>query len=256
MKPSGGPPVSYQTSSYGDKYLGESAPSAEYQPVPIYQAGPPGSPQWAQTGYNTLKHPVNGVPQENDAASGVSSFEVFQDTHISLSDLGAGADVPSEVDTSSPVESTEVDAEEVPQNGPLSEVLEGSSASGSPFGTNSDPALNSLQPVGAGDVSDASPSPSSELATTSSPASDDDDDDYDLSPFGILDSIASVFSYFTFENPLHYGFFSLAAAPFTALAAGVLGIVTFLFPWALPSPLSRANDNAFRYWPNVEEIDR
>ncbi|KAK0163453.1 hypothetical protein PV327_007132 [Microctonus hyperodae] len=91
---------------------------------------------------------------------------------------------------------------------------------------------------------------------------DDGDDDYDygddfeLSPGGIMEGISSVFTYFTFLNPLNYGIFSLAAAPFAALTAGIFGVAAIFFPWAFTSGLdfARANKNTLCFRPNLEQV--
>lgn len=88
---------------------------------------------------------------------------------------------------------------------------------------------------------------------------DDDDDDFDITPGGLLQSMTSVFTYFTFLNPLGYSFFSLAAAPFAAMAAGVLGVAAFIFPWAFPNAFDfgRAADKVtIRFRPSLEEFVR
>ncbi|XP_032682932.1 uncharacterized protein LOC116849670 [Odontomachus brunneus] len=88
---------------------------------------------------------------------------------------------------------------------------------------------------------------------------DDDDDDFDMTPGGLMQSMTSVFTYFTFLNPLGYSFFSLAAAPFAAMAAGVLGVAAFIFPWAFPSAFDfgRAADKVtVRFRPSLEEFVR
>ncbi|XP_076237914.1 uncharacterized protein LOC143181415 [Calliopsis andreniformis] len=246
--------------TYEDKYVGQGeVQSPEYQSVPIYEPSSPGSTQWVQNDYGPSKVP-GGNSQQNDVSSDVSNVEVFQGTQISLSNQDAENDVSS-VDDSTPVEAAVSEDEEFLGDNAESVSQEGSAAE-SGFDSANDSGLNSVAQPAAADVSElgppsASPSPAA-LASSPAPASDDDDDDFDLTPFSIMESIASVFTYFTFVNPLHYGFFSLAAAPFTALAAGVLGIVAFLFPWAFPSSLTlrRANDNDFDYWHNVEEIVR
>ncbi|XP_020281202.1 uncharacterized protein LOC109853462 [Pseudomyrmex gracilis] len=115
------------------------------------------------------------------------------------------------------------------------------------------PALPSL-PSRPGAAPGSSSSGSSSLSDD-----DDDEDDFDMSPGGVLESIASIFTYFSFMNPLGYSFFSLAAAPFAAMAAGVLGVAAVAFPWALPSVLDfgRAADTVtIRFRPNLEEFVR
>ena len=75
-------------------------------------------------------------------------------------------------------------------------------------------------------------------------AGDDDDDDEDLldalSPVNLLESISSVFTYFSVLNPINYGIFGMAVAPFVAFAAGLLGVAAFLFPWAFPGGVDLA----------------
>nr|XP_031841636.1 uncharacterized protein LOC116430968 [Nomia melanderi] len=193
--------------------------------------------------YGPLKDPVASGSQDNVD----SNVQVFQGTHISIS--GSGNDGTSEINEFSDAPSSANDAP----------AVEGVNQA------DNDPNVNSVVRPDADVVSDEAfvpslGSPSSELVASPAPAAvandDDDDDEYDLSPSGIVESIASVFAYFTFINPLHYGFFSIAAAPFTALAAGILGTVTFLFPWLFPSSFgfSRANNDAIGFWSSVEEI--
>lgn len=262
-------PGSYEI--YGDKYAGVSQDAfldpGLGQAVPIYQSSSSGPSVWPQGGYySPPKNPQGDVPLETDVPSGLSNFEVFQGTHISVSGSNSQIDPSTEVEASPPVDYSlmEVDETDLPGNSAVTEE-DSSALAAASDPANDDPGLNSLvQSPGDPNASptSASPSHSAGLAATSSsqaPSTDDEDDEYDLSPAGIMDSLASVFTYFTFVNPLHYGFFSLAAAPFTALAAGVLGIFTFLFPWVFPSSfnLGRANDDAAgSYWPNLEEIAR
>jgi hypothetical protein len=101
------------------------------------------------------------------------------------------------------------------------------------------------------------------LSPTDSITADDDDDELldALSPVGLLESISSVFTYLTVLNPINYGIFSVAVAPFIAFAAGILGVAAFLFPWAFPSNLdfSRAwNDKSgkinIRFNTNLRDI--
>ncbi|OAD52594.1 hypothetical protein WN48_00754 [Eufriesea mexicana] len=235
-------PEDYQTYGEVDKYAPGSQVSSgtNYQPTPVYQYNPPGSPQWPQGGYyDSQVDPEDQSLYQND----VSNLEVIQDTQISISS--------SSEEVSSPVESSLTELEE-------------------PDSLGHSPGVNSLvrpavAPAGSASGSPgSSPVPPAGLVVGSSPPTrpiddDDDDDDFDLSPTGIMDSITSVFTYFTFINPLHYGFFSVAAAPFTALAAGVLGIVTFIYPWLFPSSFgfSRASSNAGdSIWSNLEEVVR
>ncbi|XP_018393417.1 PREDICTED: uncharacterized protein LOC108772394 [Cyphomyrmex costatus] len=94
-----------------------------------------------------------------------------------------------------------------------------------------------------------------------SPDDDDDDDfdfDFDMSPSDVLQYMAKAFTYFSFLNPLGYGVFSLTSAPFVAMAAGVLGIAAFIFPWALPSvfDFGRSADKTVDFAPNLEDFVR
>lgn len=72
------------------------------------------------------------------------------------------------------------------------------------------------------------------------PAVEDNDDDElieALSPVSLLDSITSVFNYVSELNPINYGMFGMAVAPFVAFAVGIVGVAAFLFPWAFPGSL-------------------
>lgn len=93
------------------------------------------------------------------------------------------------------------------------------------------------------------------------PDDDDDDDDdfdfdFDMSPGDVLQYMAKAFTYFSFLNPLGYGVVSLTSAPFVAMAAGILGIAAFIFPWALPSAFEfgRSADKTIGFTPNLEEF--
>ncbi|KYN15090.1 hypothetical protein ALC57_12632, partial [Trachymyrmex cornetzi] len=95
------------------------------------------------------------------------------------------------------------------------------------------------------------------------PDGDDDDDDdfdfdFDMSPGDVLQYMAKAFTYFSFLNPLGYGVVSLTSAPFVAMAAGILGIAAFIFPWALPSAFEfgRSADKTIGFTPNLEEFVR
>lgn len=102
----------------------------------------------------------------------------------------------------------------------------------------------------------ASSSPSSPSPVSQN---DDDDDDFDLSPGGILQSVTSVFTYLAFLDPLSYSVFSLAAAPFAAMAAGVLGIAAFMFPSAFSGVLDfgrASNQPTIVLRPHIDEFAR
>ena len=235
----------YQVYGELDKYGSQIDPGLNYQSVPIHQPVFPDS-QWPQNFYDSQKDPQSQNLQPND----VSNVEIVQGTHISISS-------PAEV--SPPLES--------PLTGDSNDNSDSSAVVGSEVGqANDSPGGSSLvrpavAPAASNPASSAStnvsPAGLGAVSTTSTRPTQNDDDDFDLSPSGIMDSIASVFTYFTFVNPLHYGFFSLAAAPFTALAAGVLGIVTFIYPWLFPSSFgfSRANgNNGDSFWYNLDEV--
>ncbi|XP_043285635.1 uncharacterized protein [Venturia canescens] len=134
----------------------------------------------------------------------------------------------------------------------------GDSSAGGPF-----PALA----AGAGPLSGAAGGGGSAAAVGNSPGStalapvgnddDDDDDDFDMSPSGLVDSVGSIFTYFSFLNPFNYGLFSIAAAPFAAAAAGLIGVAAIFFPWALPGVLDfgRAADQVtIRFRPSLEQV--
>ncbi|XP_015436056.1 PREDICTED: mucin-5AC-like [Dufourea novaeangliae] len=229
----------HQAYEEADKYI-------PVETVPGYQSNS------QENYYSPQKDPQTIGSQENDP----SNVEVFQGTEINIS--GNEAFPPS---SSEEIDQFSDDPTPV-EDSPIAD--EANQASNDPnYNSVVRPVADAADPSAAGQDSSSS-SPSSGLVTTSSPASassyndDDDDDDFDLSPIGIMESIASVFAYFTFVNPLHYGFFSVAAAPFTALAAGVLGMATVAFPWLFPSTFgySRANDEAVSFWPSVEDVIR
>ncbi|XP_076383547.1 uncharacterized protein LOC143260818, partial [Megalopta genalis] len=212
--------------------------------LPVYQAD-------SQESHGPLKDPVTSVSEGTDG----SNLQVYQGTHISI--LGSGP--ASEATPVEPPEQTNELSNDNPDTSVASPDVEAAGES------SDDPGVQSVaQPEGEALNSQSSGSSSAaptSLTATSSPASsqsddDDDDDDLDLSPTGIMESIASVFAYFTYVNPLHYGFFSIAAAPFTALAAGILGMVTFAFPWLFPSSFGfrRSNNDAVEFWRNVEDV--
>ncbi|KAG7199405.1 hypothetical protein KM043_014035 [Ampulex compressa] len=100
---------------------------------------------------------------------------------------------------------------------------------------------------------------SSGLVSSSHDEEDEEEDELDLSPGGLMQSIGSIFAYLAFLNPLNYGFLSLAAAPFAAIAAGLLSMAAFFIPWAVPTvfDFGRAADKVtIRFRPTLEEIVR
>jgi len=219
--------------------------------------------------YESQKDPVGIQDAVESVASVSSTVEVFQGTQISV--VGSPLTDSSPVDPSgSSIDGPGVGDESlvadealgVPMiQGPVSSLND---ATGTVMGQ-SNSALGTLQlparpNIGPGLASTLS---SSHLASSGSSSNihndDDDDDDYDISPDGVLHSIASIFTYFSFMNPVGYSFFSLAAAPFAAMAAGVLGVAAVVFPWALPNVLDfgrAANKVTVRFSPNLEEFVR
>lgn len=202
-----------------------------YRPVLTYR---PPTPQ------NDPEETDQTLSQQND----VSNFEVVQDTQISITN----SDQASQTDSDLTATMVGTDVGQANHPPPVDSLVRPAVAP--PANSDSSTGSSLLSPVGG--------LPSS--ATARPIEDEEEDEDYDLSPTGIMDSIASAFAYLTF-NPLHYGFFSLAAAPFTALAAGILGVVTFLYPWLFPSSFgfARANDNASQngYWlSGFEEVVR
>jgi len=218
--------------------------------------------------YEFQKDPI-GI---EDAVASVSTVEVFQGTQISV--IGSNTSLTDSVDPSgSSIDDPSVDDEslvadealEVPvAQGSISSLNDATGTvmgqSNSALGTLQLPARPNVQ-IGSGLASTLSSShpASSGSSSVHNDDDDDDDDDYDISPGGVLHSIASIFTYFSFMNPMGYSFFSLAAAPFAAMAAGVLGVAAVVFPWALPNVLdfSRAADKVtVRFNPNLEEFVR
>ncbi|KYM92782.1 hypothetical protein ALC53_00719, partial [Atta colombica] len=127
-------------------------------------------------------------------------------------------------------------------------------------------ALPNLPSLNIATKPDLSSSAGSSLSPASGalPDNNDDDDnddfdfDFDMSPGDVLQYIAKAFTYFSFLNPLGYGVVSLTSAPFVAMAAGILGIAAFIFPWALPSAFEfgRSADKTIGFTPNLEEFVR
>lgn len=243
--------------------------------------------------YEPLKDPDEIPDQWNDPVQSLSTIEVFQGTQISVS----ASNVPLADAEASPAglvgpdddaSSSAVDPPAAGANGPsvdgnsgseipsVSELpaylikpgpVKGQANNGLAPGSLQLPALPSLpsrpsRPNIAIKPGSSIASPS--LLTSGSSGSlsddddDDDDDDFDMSPSGMLHSIASAFTYFSFLNPLSYSIFSLAAAPFAAMAAGMIGVAAVVFPWAVPSVLDfgRSADRMTSFAPNLEEFVR
>ncbi|XP_046750298.1 uncharacterized protein LOC124413621 [Diprion similis] len=86
---------------------------------------------------------------------------------------------------------------------------------------------------------------------------DDDDELMDLMPFSIVESMTSMLPYFTFLNPLNYGFFSIAMSPLAVAAAGIFGLAAFFVPFAFPTALGfgRATNRVkVRVTPTLEDM--
>lgn len=280
FKPSNEPTELHQTSlateSYGDesdKYAGELDDLSHQDSSDSFVTASIGSveaPRPGQSDYHdSQKDPSDLIL---DPASELSTVEVFQNTHISVLNSGVpltNSEAASVAD--GPVESSVDgdpvgDADEASVGGgsadPASVVHELSSSNAAATGqaingpgTLQLPALPSLpdRPV----LASVGGLASSQGVAGSSVHKDDDDDDFDMLPSGVLQSVASLFTYFSLLNPLGYSFFSLAAAPFAAMAAGVLGVAAVIFPWAIPNVLDfgRAADKVtVRFRPNVEEF--
>ncbi|XP_066589299.1 uncharacterized protein [Prorops nasuta] len=196
------------------------------------------------------------------------STVVFQGTQISI---GQSVDGEPEAEV---VQEDPVSNVDPPASGVAEDVSGGGSSAADspavPVGQSND-AISSVNlpsiPGGASLPARPSiPGPASQgtgntaLAPVGAANSNDDDEEFDYSPDSFFESAASAFAYFTFLNPLHYGFFSLAAAPFAAMAAGVLGVAAFLFPWAFPRVfgLGRSSSDlvTIRFRPSLDEVVR
>lgn len=260
-----------------------------------YDSGPLQSPQPGQHNYYDSQKDPDAIPNqwnEPVQSPGLSAVEVFQGTQISVS--GSSVPLVDAEATASPA-GLSVDGPPVgPGDDASSSVVDpsaaGASANGPSIAGNPPaelpaylikpgpvkgqannglvpgslqlPSLPSLPNIAIKPGLSSVAGPSSSLTPGSSGVSsnndDEDDDEDDMSPGGILQSIASVFTYFSFLNPLSYGFFSLAAAPFAAMAAGMLGVAAVVFPWAIPSVLDfgRSTDRTLSFAPNLEEFVR
>lgn len=290
FKPSGEPTeldqgqqTSLATESYGDadesdKYaeeiddLSHQDSSDSYVTASIGSYGSVEAPRPGQNDYYNSQKDPGGILNGNDPVSvpELSTVEVFQNTQISvlgsgvsLTDSEADGSVGSSVDGPAAGEASAGSGSSVAENpGSVNSpdtVAHGLPSSlGNPVtgqanngpGSLQLPALPNLP--GRPGLSSIGGSSSSQSSAGSTSHKDDDDDD-----FGVLNSVASVFTYFSLLNPLGYSFFSLAAAPFAAMAAGILGVAAVVFPWAIPSVLDfgRAADKVtIRFRPNVEEF--
>lgn len=289
FKPSSEPTESYGNTNESDKYgeiddLSHQDSSNTYVTAPIGTYDPLEASRPDQNNYyDSQKDPDSTLNGNNPVSSELSTVEVFQNTQISvlgsitnseaMADSVAGpvesVDGPVGDDVAIPPAAVEALASEspvagnpgsinspasmnVPSVGALSNSVTGQANNGP--GSLQLPALQNLPRPGLPSTS----SSSSSQGSSGSSSDDDDDDDFDLSPGGMLQSVASVFTYFSLLNPLGYSFFSLAAAPFAAMAAGVLGIAAIVFPWAIPNVIDfgRAADKTttIRFRPNVEEF--
>ncbi|XP_072753932.1 uncharacterized protein [Anoplolepis gracilipes] len=277
--------ISLATESYGDtdeseKYPGEIDDLSHQDSVNSYVTASIGTydsleaPRPGQNDYyDSQKNPDSILDGKDPVSSELSTVEVFQNTQISV--LGSGVPLTdSEADSvaDGPVGAS-VDGPAI-NDMAVSEALalENVDSINSPALMNIPSSLNSatgqannglgslqLPALPSRPLSSNSLSSSAGAGSSSNDASlsNDDDDDFDLSPSGVLQSVASVFTYFSLLNPLGYSFFSLAAAPFAAMAAGVLGVAAVIFPWAIPNVLDfgRAADKVtIRFKPNVEEF--
>lgn len=256
-----------------------------------YDSSPLQSPQPGEHNYYDSQKDPDAIPNqwtEPVQSPGLSTIELFQGTQISVSGSSvplvdaeataspAGLSVDGPDDASSSV----VDPSAASANGPpiagnldsgsvLTELpvylvkpgpVKGQANNGLVPGSLQLPSLPNIAiKPGASSVASPPSSPTSgSSGVSNNDVDDDDDDEEDLTPGGILQSIASVFTYFSFLNPLGYGFFSLAAAPFAAMAAGMLGVAAVVFPWAIPSVLDfgRSADKTLSFAPNLEEFVR
>lgn len=295
FKPSSEPTESYGNTNESDKYgeiddLSHQDSSNSYVTAPIGTYDPLEASRPDQNNYyDSQKDPDSTLNGNNPVSSELSTVEVFQNTQISVlgssvpltnseatadsvadGPVGSSVDDPAvDDDAAVPPAAAEASASESPVvgnpgsiNSPasinvpsvgqsLSNSVTGQANNGP--GSLQHPALQNLPRPGLPSTSSLSSSQGS-----SGSSSDDDDDDFDMSPGGMLQSVASVFTYFSLLNPLGYSFFSLAAAPFAAMAAGVLGVAAIVFPWAIPNVIDfgRAADKTttIRFRPNVEEF--
>lgn len=299
LKPSGEPTElgqqtllateSYSDTDESDKYVGDaddlshqdSSNSYVTAPIGTYSSLDAPRPGQSLDYYDSQKNPGSILDGNDPVSSEVSTFEVFQNTQISL--LGSGASLTDSEATAGSVADGPVGSSiDGPAVGDDAVVPPAVSASGPPVAGNpgfvnvpsvkpsslsnsitgqANNGPGSLQlpalPSRPGLSSTGSLSSSQGSSGSSSHNDDDDDDDFDMSPSGMLKSVASVFTYFSLLNPLGYGFFSLAAAPFAAMAASVLGVAAVIFPWAIPNVIDfgRAADKVtIRFRPNLEEF--
>ncbi|XP_015181177.1 PREDICTED: uncharacterized protein LOC107068868 [Polistes dominula] len=240
--------------------------------------------------YNTPSYHHDYIPQNDEIfqseissepnyiSSDLPILQVVQNTQVSVTNLN---DQPNDVDGSTlsetPVENLD-DTSGPVNNDVASTINQGQSASstftdvsGNGQGNSNANGLGTLQnselsnrpnlPNTVSHLINNRPSSGTNLGSTvnNDDDDDDDDDDFDLSPSGVLESITSTFTYLTFFTPLNYSLFSLAAAPFAALAAGILGIAAFIFPWTIPSAFDfgrSSNPVTIKFTPNLDEVVR
>jgi len=257
-----------------------------------YGSGPLETPQSGQHDYYESQKNPSEIPNQWNGptqSSGLSTIEVFQGTQISI----PGSNVPlADAETTNPAESSVDgpgdDTSNSAVNPPAGASTSGSSVAGSLGSENPSvpqelpvhlikpgpvkgQANNGLVPgslqlpsflnrpskPGLSSVASPSLSQTSGASGSSDDDDDDDDDDFDMSPGSMLQYIGSTFTA-SFLNPLSYGFFSLTAAPFVAMAAGVLGVAAVILPWALPNVLDfgRSADKTIGFVPNLEAFVR
>ncbi|XP_035741679.1 uncharacterized protein LOC118450223 isoform X2 [Vespa mandarinia] len=272
-----------------NKYVGSienvypSVQTYNYEPSPTAIYNPPSyQDDYIPQKDEIFQSEVSSEP--NYVSSDVPTLQVVQNTQVSVASLN---DQPNDIDgwifSETPGETSEGSSDSVNDAVSPLEDQEQLASIVSDFSEsqqgNSNGGIGSLQAAGLSNrpslpnaVSQLignRPSSGSALGSVISNDDDDDEDDdnddeddddgFDLSPSGVLESITSTFTYLTFFNPLNYSLFSLAAAPFAAIAAGILGIAAFIFPWTIPSAFDfgRSSDSiTIRFRPNLDEIVR
>lgn len=200
--------------------------------------------------------------QEHPANSSKVSFEVFQGTHININSATDLQDVTDEdgMDKFVTANSTE------PTGSSVSTELTNSTTDyySSPTTNQDKDQLESEAPVessvAASEVQ-AITNPNYDSIFTLSPTTavsttedDEDDEIEDYGPAGIMEYFTSLYARYTYLNPVNYGIFSMAVAPFAAFAAGVIGVATFLFPWAFPGAFDLARSHSYNAFDFTNDI--